>query len=128
MTPKRGNPQVLVRMDQETLDKAQAVYPSVRGRSGGVASALRRLLHVLLDEPIPKQYGELRRHEQLDQAEEFFREAALSNFHEPSASQSVQELVEILGSDLEPVDRLRAHALLGKWAEVYSREKSPFPL
>lgn len=111
MTPRKGNPQILVRVDAKTLAAAQAVYPSVKGRSGGVALALRRLLYVILDQPIPKQYGEVRRSKEIDELEELVRALELG---EPTERDLLTEVREILEMTEDPVDKLRLQSVAGR--------------
>lgn len=103
---------MLVRVDQETLDKAQEVFPAVRGRSGGVAYALRRLLYVVLDEPIPKQYGEVRRSKEIDDLEALVRR--METGEEPTDRGLLTHIGALLAEDQEPVDVLRLRAVAGR--------------
>jgi Arc/MetJ family transcription regulator len=113
MTP-RGNPKLQIRLDPDLMERVQEAFPAVSGRSGGVALAVRQLLHLVLDEPIPHQYGEVRRSELLDRMEETVRrlergEEALDNI------EAQKKLVQSQSdAHQSPVDLLRIRSLLGR--------------
>lgn len=115
----RGNPKLQVRLDDDFAERLQEAFPSVKGRSGGVALAVRQLLHLVLDEPVPKQYGEVRRNKHLDEAEAFLRDYETENQSVTGAVEvAIGELLGVLKEKLDPVDSLRAYVLLGKWTEL----------
>ncbi len=117
MSAAKGNPQILIRVDRETLDKAHKLFPPVKGRSGGVPYALRRLLHVLLEEPIPKQYGEIGRSELVDDIESGIRGLQPPLVPEILA-ETVRDTLEVLKETEDPVDKLRLRAALGHLMEL----------
>lgn len=116
MSASRGNPRLVVRVEQETLDKAQEVFPATHGRSGGVALALRRLLHVVLDEPIPKQYGEIRRAQIVDDLEEMVRSIETGRTSLSWVEEGLTEVRKALSEIEDPVDRLRLQSVAGRLA------------
>ena len=116
MSASRGNPRLVVRVEQETLDKAQEVFPATHGRSGGVALALRRLLHVVLDEPIPKQYGEVRRAQIVDDLEEMVRSIEAGRTSLSWVGEGLAEVRKALSEIEDPVDRLRMQSVAGRLA------------
>ena len=115
MTPK-GNPKILVRLEPETLDEAQEAFPAVKGRSGGVSLALRRLLYLALDRPMPRQFGELGRSHDIDELEDLVRELEAGP---PPDSDKLAELQteaqQLLTADNhDAVDVTRLRAILGR--------------
>lgn len=111
----RGKPGLLVRLGQETIDEAQEAFPPVKGRSGGVALALRRLLYLALDKPMPKQFGEIGRSKDVDALED-----AIRKLEAPPPDEDLRDWVGarvktlLEAPDLDPVDRLRLRAVLGR--------------
>lgn len=112
----RGNSPLRVRVDPEMAERAQDAFPAVKGRSGGVALALRRLLYLAMDTPMPRQYGEKERSHEVDNLEDLIRKLETPP---PDA-----DLVEWLSDrskalladpdDLDPVDVLRLRSILGR--------------
>lgn len=115
MSATRGNPKLTLRVDREVVERAHRVFPPVTGRSGGLALALRKLLHLVLDEPIPEQYGEVRRAERIDRMEEAVR--LMESGEEPVENLETRMKIARLNltkEDVDPVDRLRLQALIGR--------------
>lgn len=111
----RGNPILKVRLDPEQAEEVQEAFPAVKGRSGGVSLAIRRLLYLALDKPMPRQFGEIGRAKDVDALEEAIRELEVPPSNEELcewARARVKTLLE--ASDLDPVDRLRLRAVLGR--------------
>ena len=113
MSP-RGNPKLQVRLDPELMERAQPAFPAPSGRSGGVALAVRQLLHLVLDEPIPEQYGEVRRAESIDKMEDRVRR--MENGEEPATRLATSQKLAVmrLANAEDPVDKLRLYAVLGR--------------
>ena len=113
MSP-RGNPKLQVRLDPELMERAQTAFPAPSGRSGGVALAVRQLLHLVLDEPIPEQYGEVRRAESIDKMEDRVRR--MENGEEPATRLATSQKLAVmrLANAEDPVDKLRLYAVLGR--------------
>ena len=114
--PQKGNPGFLVRLEPETAEVANEFFPAVKGRSGGVALALRRLLYLALDKPMPRQFGEIGRAKDIDELEELVRELEADPPPEPDALQRLQaEAQELLNEeDHDAVDVTRLRAILGR--------------
>lgn len=107
-----GNPRVVVRVEQEAIEAAQDLFPPTKGRSGGVALALRQLLYVALDQPIPKQFGEVRRLVEVDDLEEAARAAEAGDLVDVATH--IQRVRDLLPNVEDPVDRLRLRAIVGR--------------
>ena len=114
--PQKGNPGFLVRLEPETAEEANEIFPAVKGRSGGVALALRRLLYHALDKPMPRQFGEIGRNHAIDDLEELVRELEAGPPPEPDGLQRLQtEAQELLNDeDHDAVDVTRLRAILGR--------------
>lgn len=115
MSPSRGNPIIAVRVEADFMARFQSAFPSVNGRSGGGSLALRRLLYALLDETMPRQFGELGRAHEVDALEARLREVELQPFVPAQAADlraSTRELLRDPSRDA--VDALRLKALLGR--------------
>lgn len=111
----RGNPGLKVRLESELYEETHQAFPSVKGRSGGVSLAIRRLLYLALNRPMPKQFGEIGRSREVDALEDSIRDLAAGD------SASAAELAEyeararvLLSLAQDHVDTLRLHAILGR--------------
>lgn len=112
-----GNPKVLVRIDKDTLATAQAAFPATHGAPGGVALALRRLLHLALGVPLPRQYGEPEdREDPIDDLEERLRliESDPATVPKRRLERARSETRDLLATTCEPVQRLRLLSVLGR--------------
>lgn len=113
--PQRGNPTLKVRLEPDLVEEANESFPAVKGRSGGVALALRRLLYLALDKPMPRQFGEIGRTKDIDELEELIRKLETPP---PDAdlcqwvSHRAKDLLK--SAELDQVDRLRLTAVLGR--------------
>lgn len=98
------------------MELAQEAFPAVKGRAGGLAHALRRLLYLALDKPMPRQFGEIGRAKDIDELEELVRELEAGPPPEPDALQRLQtEAQELLNDeDHDAVDVTRLRAILGR--------------
>ena len=116
MTPERGTPAIRVRLEPALQDKAQKAFPPVKGRSGGLSLALRRLLYLALDEPMPAQYGEIGRSHEVDEVEALVRALeSRESVGGAALAQAQNEALELLAADEgDAVDRVRLHAALGR--------------
>ena len=123
MSAARGNPKITLRVPPDLMERAQNAFPAVTGRSGGVALALRQLLHLVLDEPIPEQYGEVRRREEIDSLEDIVRGFGSS----PSADEVAWARARaflLLKQGSDRLDVMRLRLVLGRLAEL-ERGSSP---
>lgn len=112
MTP-RGNPYLKVRMEPELLDSLRSALPSEKGKSSGISQAVRKVLCVLLDEPIPRQYGEEDRDKVLDDLE--VRVRTLESEGDSYPGELVNQVLQLLDSpDNDRVTTLRLQVLLGR--------------
>ncbi len=113
---ERGNPKILIRLDADAITEAQKTFPAVKGRSGGLSLAVRRLLYLALDKPMPRQFGEIGRNHEIDELEEVVRKLEIGLAPQPDAIQRLQtEAQELLGDeDLDAVDVTRLRAILGR--------------
>lgn len=111
---ERGNPKVLVRFPQEAIDKAQEAFPPVKGRSGGVALALRRLLYLALDETMPPQYGEIGRSHEVDKLETMLRQMENEPLDLDESLWLRLEARKALAKADDAVDVLRLQSILGR--------------
>lgn len=121
----KGNPKVLVRIDRDTLEAAQAAFPATHGAPGGVAFALRRLLHLALDSPMPRQHGEPE--DRADPVADLEERARLmeTGTERPAKSRldrARDEAAGLLASSKDPVDLLRLRAVLGRLSILRSRQ------
>lgn len=116
MTPTRGNPLIAVRVEPEFMERFQSAFPAVKGRSGGGSLALRRLLYAVLDEPMPRQFGEIGRARDVDELEELLRALeSRETVGGAALAQSQSQALEILAADeSDAVDKLRLYAVLGR--------------
>ncbi len=116
MTPPRGNPEIRIRLDSETITEAQEAFPPVKGRSGGLSLAIRRLLHLALDKPMPKQFGETWRAHSIDELEELVRELEAGPTSEAEALLRLQIAAQDLlaDDDHDSVDVTRLRSILGR--------------
>ncbi len=113
---ERGNPKFLIRMEPALSEEAQKAFPAVKGRSGGLSLAIRRLLYLALDKPMPKQFGETWRAHGVDELEELVRELEAGVPPDPEALKKLQaEAQELLDDeDHDAVDVTRLRAILGR--------------
>lgn len=114
MSPTQGSPKVMVRVEDDVLKKAKLVFPPVKGRSGGVAHALRRLLFLVLGLPMPRQFGEIGRSYELDALEARFDELEQDLFDRSQAAEIRERVRTLLATAGDAVDILRLRALLGR--------------
>ncbi len=115
MTPARGNPLLNLRIEPDLMEEAQEAFPAVKGRSGGVSLALRRLLYLALDKPMPRQFGEIGRSKDIDTLEDLVRKLETPPPDMDLADWATFRAKALLaGTDLDPVDRLRLRAVLGR--------------
>lgn len=113
----RGNPSLLIRFEPEAIDAAQQAFPSVKGRSGGVSLAIRRLLYLALDISMPRQFGEVGRAKAIDSLEERMRSLESLPFDPTSAESIGHEIRKAYRASAgDAVDILRLRALLGRLA------------
>lgn len=109
----RGRPKLAVRIDPDFLEQVQEAFPTVTGRSGGVGLAVRQLLHLALDKPVPVQYGEVRRSEDIDEMETRVRR--MERGEEPlEGLGEAMKLARGMMEGASPVDTLRLRAVLGR--------------
>ena len=113
---ERGNPAIRIRLEPELTEQSQEAFPAVKGRSGGLSLAIRRLLYLALDKTMPKQFGETWRAHGIDELEELVRELETGPPPEPDALQRLQtEAQELLNDeDHDAVDVTRLRAILGR--------------
>ena len=105
----------MIRMDQESAEKARQAFPAVKGRSGGLSLAVRRLLYLALDKPMPRQFGEIGRNREVDELEELVRELEDGPSPDPKTLRNLQvEAQELLAADFDAVDQVRLRAILGR--------------
>ena len=116
MTPARGNPLLNLRLDPELTERAQEAFPAVVGRSGGLSLAIRRLLHLALDEPMPRQFGEIGRVRAIDELEEVVRQLEAAPSESGELGLATEAARALLAKELDAVDLLRIRALLGRLA------------
>ena len=116
MSP-RGNPKLQVRLDSKLMQRAQEAFPAPVGRSGGVALAVRQLLHLVLDEPIPEQYGEVRRREEIDSLEDIVRGFGGSPSSDEVAWARARAFL-LLKQGSDRLDVMRLRLVLGRLAEL----------
>ena len=116
MTPPRGTPITKLRLDPELTEEAQQAFPAVKGRSGGLSLAIRRLLYLALDKPMPKQFGETWRAHGIDELEELVRELEAEPTSEAEALLQLQAAAQDLlaDDDHDAVDVTRLRAILGR--------------
>lgn len=121
---RRGRDQITVRLEDDILDELRAVAQTERGRAGGLALYVRRLIYQDLGRPLPEQYGletEAIRSPRLATRLEHWLEA------DPDEREELLEAAQLLGRRLglelmEPseVARLRTDA-----AEAERLRKEP---
>ena len=113
---ERGNPAIRIRLEPELADESQKAFPAVKGRSGGLSLAIRRLLYLALDKPMPKQYGETWRAHGVDELEELVREIETGPPPELETLKKLQTEAQVLLEDEvhDAVDVARLRAFLGR--------------
>jgi hypothetical protein len=114
----RGNPKLQIRLDPDLMERVQKAFPPVSGRSGGVALVVRQLLHLVLEEPIPEQYGEVRRNPAVDTLELWVRKLDPDRLDNGEYLTLRSQVLDELDREQTPVDLLRLRATLGRLEQV----------
>lgn len=110
----KGNPKLQIRLDVGLAERAKEAFPKVDGRSGGLALAVRQLLYVVLDEPIPRQYGEVRRTSVIDDLEDMARSIECGQTSVDWIEEGLEDVRRVSTTVDDPVDVLRLRAVAGR--------------
>ena len=102
-------------MDEEFVERLREAIPSPHGKAGGVSLAIRELLYVVLDEPIPLQYGEKERDCPIDDLERLTIDLEDRSEIGDEAEVAMERALSLI-SDYsgDPVAKFRLHAVVGR--------------
>lgn len=123
---QKGNPLLQVRDDSAFLDRLKAAFPGTTGKAGGVSLIVRHLLRLVMDEPLPRQYGEKRRFYDIDEMEELAREWEAGPPGPELMAEELENALELLDeaeAEGDALEVLRLRALVGRLYQ-FQRKKA----
>ena len=113
---RRGKPSLNIRMDEQFMERLKDAIPSPHGKAGGVSLAIRELLHVVLDEPIPLQYGEKERDCPICDLESLALALEARTRDHSEAEDAINKARALIEEhSVDPVARYRLRAVIGRF-------------